>query len=208
MSYSGEQFITATDVRDYFRESVSLALTNQQIEAHEETVHYVVNLLSSFTRADRLYRCTPEGLELEPLAVIYAEALEAASPDERNRALRRLGDLALFIAGVFTDSLNRKLVDVDYFVAMGGNAYSHLSEVVRGTARGRLFGDVFGELAAKFQDFVDVLGEVSERNNLSSNKDIMRLYEVWVRTGSKRAARILRKHGIEPAAASVSRLHH
>lgn len=208
MRFSGERFITAGDVREYFQESVSAAISNQRIEAHEETVYYLVNLLSSFTRSERFYRCTPEGLELEPLALIYAEALEASSPDHRNRALRRLGDLALFIAGVFSESLNRKLVDMDYFVAMGGNAYGHLSEVARGSARARAFSGIFGELASKFQDFVDVLGEVSERGSLGSDKDIMRLYEIWVRTGSKRAARILRRHGIEPAAGSVSRLRH
>jgi len=40
--------------------------------------------------------------------------------------MQRLGDTALFIAGVFADSLNRKLVDVDYYVAMGGTAYAQV----------------------------------------------------------------------------------
>jgi len=28
--------------------------------------------------------------------------------------------------------------------------------------------------------------------------DVLRLYEVWLRTGSRRAAQLLREHGIEP----------
>lgn len=208
MGFRREQFITTVDVREYFQESVATALSNQHIEAREETVYYVVNLLSSFMRVESFYQRTAEGVGLQPLAMIYAEALDAPSVEDRNRALRRLGDMALFIAGIFTDSLNRKPVDVDYFVAMGGGAYGYLSEVVRGTARGRNLSEIFDELATKFQDFVDVLGEVSERSSLGSDQDIMRLYEVWMRTGSRRAARLLRRHGIEPAAASVSRLRH
>ena len=39
------------------------------------------------------------------------------------------------------------------------------------------FGDVFDELSGKFVAFVDVLGEVSERSALTSNADLLRLYE-------------------------------
>ena len=43
---------------------------------------------------------------------------------------------------------------------------------------------------------------------MSNHADIMRVYEVWVRTGSRRAARTLRSVGIEPTEASISRARH
>lgn len=42
----------------------------------------------------------------------YAEAVEARTQDEREAALRRLGDVALVNAGLFAVSLSRKLVDL------------------------------------------------------------------------------------------------
>ena len=122
--------------------------------------------------------------------------------------MKRLGDVALFISGVFADSLNRKLVDVDYYIAMGGNAYSYLSDNSRNAVRWQVFSDVFDELANKFTLFVDVLGEVCEQAHFNRDTDVMRLYEIWMRTGSKRAQQRLQKLGIQPIHASLSQQKH
>lgn len=203
-----ETLIVGTNLGEFFQGLVTAAVANQRVEAAEATVHYVVNLLSSFTLSRHLYEQTPDGPMIRPLAIIYCEAVDAATVEERNRALKRLGDVALFIAGVFPNSLARKLVDVDYYISMGGNAYGHLSDIVRDTLRWRAFGDIFDELSVKFIKFVDVLAEVSEKAHFTNNADILRLYEIWMRTGSKHAERQLRKLGIEPSTGSVSRRHH
>ena len=101
----------------------------------------------------------------------------------RQRAnLKQIGDFSLFISGFFADSLHRKLVDVDYYVSIGGTAYTALSRYETDT-----FSPVFAELAEKFIRFVDVLSEVSERASLCSNADLLRLYERWLKTGSRRS---------------------
>ncbi len=204
-----DKLITGKTIKEHFRDAVTDALRNQSVKAGADTVHYVVTLLATFARCERLYERGPQGVVLKPLAAHYAEAVQGPSEVGRNRALRRLGDIALFIAGVFSQSLNRKLVDVDYYVAMGGGAYGHLSEKVRGTARSGGLGAIFAELSAKFVPFVDVLGEVSERTGSRGDKDLLRLYDLWARTGSQRAARQLRQAGIEPLpTVSTSRQAH
>ena len=203
-----EQLITETSLQEYFQGSVSDALENQNVEAGADTVHYVVNLLTFFSRTDRLFERTRDGVMIRPLALLYAEAVQGTTSEERHRALRRLGDVALFISGAFSQSLNRRVVDIDYYVSMGGSAYSHLSETMRGTNRARALGEVFNELASKFVAFVDVLGEVCETATGSNDVDILRQYEVWLRTGSKRAADRLRAVGIHPSRNSSSQLRH
>jgi len=203
-----EQLITETSLQEHFQTSVSDALENQKIEAGAETIHYVVNLLTSFSRAEKLFERTQDGVMIRPLALLYAEAIEGATVDERNRSLRRLGDVALFISGVFSQSLNRCVVDIDYYVSMGGSAYSYLSDTMRGTNRGRTLSGIYEELASKFVAFVDVLGEVSESANCSNDTDVLRQYEIWLRTGSVRAAGRLRAVGIHPSRNASSRLRH
>ncbi len=58
---------------------------------------------------------------------------------------------------------------------------------------------MFAELAAKFREFVDVLAEIRDSARATDDHDILRLYEVWLKTGSLRAARVLRSLGIEPS---------
>jgi hypothetical protein len=111
-----------------------------------------------------------------------------------------MGDVSLFMAGFFAHSFARKLVDVDYHIAMGGRAYSCLSDSMRGRARGGVLAAVFAELAAKFQRLVDVLNDVAEMARPSTDQDVLRLYEIWLKTGSPRAQTLLSQMGVVPIA--------
>ena len=128
-------------------------------------------------------------------ATLFAAASEARSPRERHLALRRLGDLALFMAGFFPDALARKPVDVDYYIRMGGSAYGTLANSPAATTRERAFTAVFRELAGKFGEFVEAIGEISDSGRRYTPRDILRLYERWLATGSARARQRLDEHG-------------
>jgi hypothetical protein len=200
--------ITHTSLPEYFHGELSNALKNQRISAEHETIHYLTDLLTVYTRSEALFEQTENGVEIRPLALTYGEALNQNSAGERTRLLQKLGDTALFIAGVFSDSLKTKLVDVDYYIAMGGNAYACLSDSMRGPRAVGRAAFMFDELTRKFTDFVDVLNEVTDRANLSSDADVLRLYDFWIRTGSKRARRRLRRLGIEPLDAGKGEFRH
>ena len=196
------------NLKEFFKDALHDALSHQHIAVEGETEHYVVNLLTMFADADALYeRGTDSPARLKPLVMMLGEALEAPTPEARCRGLQRLGDVSLFIAGFFSAGFTRKLVDVDYHIAMGGRAYGTLAETVP-AARGRTLRQVFAELAAKFQPMVDALNEISESSYQHSAQDRLRLYELWVKTGSERSRRILRQLGIEPAPSARSLLAH
>jgi hypothetical protein len=160
----------------------------------------VVNVLTLFARSEALFESTPEGCRLKPLVVMLSEALAAPSLAERQRGLQRLGDVSLFIAGFFARSFARKLIDIDYHISMGAKAYSTLADTDR-SRRGAVLGRVFAELAGKFQPLVDAINEISESSCSHSNADLLRLYELWLRTGSRRSWRLLRDLGVLPAPA-------
>jgi hypothetical protein len=41
-----------------------------------------------------------------------------------------------------------------------------------------------------------------------TDRDILRLYEIWMKTGSRRAHALLRKLGVEPAPLAHTRFDH
>ncbi|MDZ7644469.1 MAG: hypothetical protein U5K76_09810 [Woeseiaceae bacterium] len=195
---SAEQVLAVHDLRDFFRESIDEAIARQGVQVDTHATYYVVNLLTLYSRSEDLYEDSGENYGLKPLALMMLEATEAQNPAERNFSLQRIGDVALFIAGFFADSLANRLVDLDYYIYMGGNAYGSLSDEIRGTTRGRALADVYRELAHKFQVVVDVLNDVRDSARGSSDIDLLRTYEVWLKTGSKRAAALLRQNGVTP----------
>ena len=176
---------------EYFKELVEGALAHQRISAGELTSFYVVNLLTGFLQR-------PAYDDNTPMAVRLAEAINAAGAKQRD-SLRQIGDLSLFMSGFFADSFQRKLVDVDYYANIGGSAYAALSRYETDA-----FSSVFAELADNFVRFADVLSEVSERASCASNADLLRLYERWLKTGSRRCGQLLLERGVVPSLSATN----
>src|SRR5262245_4364265 len=204
---SDAHVVPVANLREFFRDALHSALEHQQVAVEDQTEHYVVNLLTLFARSEALYEHTADGVRIKPLVVMLSEALEARSAGDRQRGLQRLGDVSLFVAGFFARSFARKLIDIDYHIAMGGRAYSALAETLA-RGRGRVLGQVFAELSEKFQPMVDALNEVSESSYRHTDQDILRLYEIWLKTGSRRSYGILKRLGVDPTATPYDALKH
>jgi hypothetical protein len=187
------EIVLAPNLGEFFKDMLAAAREHQKLEVQESTEFYLVNLLAEFVPAEQLFRTAEH--EAEPLAFMLKRAQEAQG-FERVRELKKLGDTSLYVSGFFADSFERKLVDIDYYISMGGRAYGVLSEIFQGGGAGPLYL----ELAEKFVKLVDLLSEVSERVALGTNQGAVKLYERFVRTGSERIARLLSERGLLPMA--------
>ena len=182
---------------EFFKGQVEAACEHRRLQPSPAASYYVVSLLAAYTTRAGSDPVPPD----EPLALKLARALSNGGHAQRT-GLRQVGDASLFMSGFFSDALRRKLVDVDYYISLGGYAYGSLSEL------DDPLSDAFGELADAFPAFVDVLGEVSERCRLTSNADLLRLYERWGHTGSRRLGDLLIERGLLPnPAARGGRVH-
>lgn len=180
---------------DFFKQQVTKALEHQKVSIHPNTEFYLVDLLTRFINSDNLFAVDENGGKRnEVLALLLGEALSSTDVGKKQQGLRRLGDISLYTAGFFSDSLNRKVVDVDYYIGMGRNAYGSLANMGFDV----FFQKVFNELSENFPKFVDVLGEVSESAGTKDSTNILRLYELWVKTRSERAEKTLKEAGIIP----------
>lgn len=181
--------VPTASLPEFFKDRVDEALRQHKLELQDNTTHYIVNLLNAFSRSEELSGN-------DTLAMLFLEATQEIPPAKRIQLLRRVGDMALYTAGFFSDSLNRKLVDIDYYISMGGTAYQSITSIVRQSS----YVDLYSELAKKFYDLVELLSTISEEHRLTNNEDLLRLYEKWLRTGSQRLYTKLMDKGIIPLA--------
>lgn len=171
----------AASVDEFFHEVVTDALSAVDLEASEPASWYLVGLLGDMTRV----RLTDE-----PLGPKLAQT--GAEAGERVKTLKQVGDTSLYVAGFFAESLTRSLVDVDYYVTVGQNAYAQLA---RSLGAKRTLTEVYEELAEKFPQFVDVLAEVRKRVDFAT-PDVGKLYEMWLRTRDEWIEKKLRALGV------------
>ena len=180
---------------EFFEELITGTLQKLGVRVLPATRSYLVDLLSQFMVTDRLYTQTENGTrQEEPLALLTMSAMEASAPHEQRAIFRHIGDVSLYTAGFFQDSFSRKLVDVDYYIGMGGNAYQNVAARIAVKPERTMFT----ELADRFTTCVDILAEISAQTAQKTEKDLLRMYDLWIKTHSDRAARTLREAGIIP----------
>lgn len=180
----------------FFRELVQRAMATLRVASLESTEFYLVQLLEGFSRPGKGDLLDP------PLAIEYLEAMQLPAA-HRVPKLRRVADTALFITGVFVDSLERSLVGPEYYAALGRNAYAHLSAT---PGRGVL-SESFEELSGRFPEFVRVLAEVSDQDLFRRDQDTLRLYKRWLAHRGAREADLLVRRGVIPAAPASTQRH-
>ena len=193
-----EPLVHAQTPVEFFKEQVEAACERQHLHPQPLTSYYVVTLLSDFAHLGKTSVTDAVGSN-EPLGLKLLRALDSGGTTQR-LGLKQVGDASLFISGFFSDSLRRTLVDVDYYVSLGGYAYRSL------VSSEDTLSPIFAELSDKFVCFVDVLADVSARTSLTNDTDLLRLYEKWMRTGSRRNGDLLAEKGIVPNAAASLRL--
>lgn len=183
---------------DHFKDLVREAIKHQKVQTNEMAEFYLSSLLAEFVTSDKLTS--------EPLAVTYLKAM-GVGRELQARKMKQLGDFSLFTSGFLSDSLKRKVVDIDYYMAMGTTSYNYLAHIHKEDRSHEGVAALFSELATKFGTFMDVLTEVSERSRLTTSSDVLRVYERWLRTKSRQAERMLREMGIEPHKVTTKAIH-
>lgn len=182
--------------KDYFGQALDDAFSARKIKTESRVKVYLIEVLEFYLDAKNLYEKekTDEAGKRKPntLAELY---LTAANAETRQKIelLKKLGDKSLYISGFFGDSLQRKIVDIDYYVNMGGAAYGTLSKAVDKQDPLR---DVFETISKRFMDYVEALSYISQNSMISNNQSLLRLYDRYLQTGSTLAKEKLIEMGI------------
>jgi hypothetical protein len=193
----GSGAIVATgSVTEFFLEVVGDAIKARRLEATDGATSYLVSLLTDYAKPS----AHPQEAE-KPLSFLLDEALHTVEPGPRFDRLRTLGDSVLYACGFFCEHFEARGVDPAYVMGIGTAAYGTASSMLRGPKEA-VPVDVYGELASKFPDFVQVLAEIADTTSAlsaASSKQVLKLYERWLKTGSDRLAQALGAHGLVPA---------
>ncbi len=187
--------IAASSLKEFFKVLLETVAARQNVSLAEVTEFYLVNLLSEFATSERLFSEESDGRkDHEPLAILYHRALQQ-DREQRIKTLRRLGDVSLYKAGFFAESLRARVVGADYYIEMGGAAYGQVASL----SPPHGFGDVYQELHQKFRPVVEVLEEIAARALVATGpQGAMKVFESWSRTGNGRLEQVLIDAGVMP----------
>jgi len=190
-------------LESYFYELVTASVELLDSEISPQAQYYLVTLLNGFVERQNALGVDNDCLD-EPLALMLKRSLEA-SGESQARHLKQLGDVALFVSGFYSDRIDRKRVDMDYYIHMGGSAYARLAHLFSRRSSKNACWPLFNEMSDGFKSMVQVLSEVSESHSYDRDQDLLKLYEKWQKTRSMRLSQKLQTQGIIPLGASTTK---
>jgi hypothetical protein len=188
--------VAAQSIASFFSEAVEDSIRSRKIDATDGATRYIVALLAEYAHPDKL---TGETLD-RPLTLLFDEAVHAPDAADRFERLRALGDGVLYGCGFFGDHFESRGVDRKYLHAIGTRAYESAGVMLRPRPKAPGF-DLFGELAAKFAAFVEIVSDVADGSvatGTETARGLLRVYERWLKTGSERLANALTAQGMVP----------
>jgi len=180
----------------HFSEALKEALTHRKVKSFPQLETYLVHMLKHYLDSKNLFspvvvRIENSEQKPETLAEMYLVAMSADSPKNKE-IMKILADRSLYLAGFFGDSLQKKIVDIDYYSDIGSVAYSNLATWTKDDH----LSQVYKTFSKRFLDFVDVLSYISDKSQVQSDHNVLRLYEKYIRTGSEVAREKLSQMGI------------
>ncbi len=184
-------FISA---EEHFSEVVKEACAHRHVKTQPHIEAYLVQLLKYYLDPRNLHGSLIEDSAEKPpetFAEMYLQAINSEMT-KKKELMRSLADKALYLTGIFSDSLQRKVVDLDYYVEIGSAAYSNLHSWTRQDT----LATVYSTFSKRFQEYVEVLNYISEKSTVQSDQNVLRLYDRYLRTGSDLAREKLTELGV------------
>lgn len=180
--------------QEHFSEVVSEACVERQVKVHPQAQAYLVQILNHYMISKNLHQPIQEdSLEKPPstFAEMYLTAMNAESPKNKE-LMRTVADRSLYLTGFFSESLQKKIVDFEYYTDIGSAAYYNLSVWTKEDT----LSSIYSLFSKRFRDFVDVLNYVSEKSLVQADQDVLKLYDRYLRTGSDLAREKLNELGV------------
>jgi hypothetical protein len=163
-------------VREIFQQLTERAMSQLNLR-DPDTIEYITNLLTDFVRVENMYRLKDDsGNRLEYVCDILEQASREMSPSVRREYYRHLGDLTLFMLGLFPESLTygRRTISAQYYAEQGRRSYNIVADMagVNGTPV------VFRKLSEQFEHCVLGLNWVKVYINDPFYQYMLREFEV------------------------------
>jgi hypothetical protein len=179
---------------EHFSEVVHEACVERQIATHPQVEAYLVQVLKHYLVSKNFHQPIQEDSTEKPpetFAEMYLTAMNAEAPKNKE-LMRTVADRSLYLTGFFAESLQKKIVDVDYYSDIGSAAYYNLAAWTKEDT----LSMIFTTFSRRFRDFVYVLNYVSEKSLVQSDQNILHLYDRYLRTGSDLAREKLNELGV------------
>lgn len=180
------------DSGHFFATMVNEAFEERKLQSYPHIRTYLTDVLKHHLFVENLF--DEEDQSGKKVRKTMAELFLSANQNggrTRVEGLKKVGDRSLYISGFLGDSLQRKIIDVDYYMDIGKMAFGSLAKDVEEDTFSKLFRDI----SDQFVNLVDVFTLISKKAKMTDDENILRLMDLYSKTGSSLVGETLAEKG-------------
>jgi hypothetical protein len=124
-----KKIILETNLRAYFFNALVELNKKSLCPIPESIIFYSSDVLNKFSHSNNYFEMVDGKIRDKILGVKLLEATQLTREDQKRRYLE-VGESSLVLCGYFSESVNKKLIDIQYYSQLGKMAYNHLNNLV------------------------------------------------------------------------------
>ena len=125
---SEDSILTSPCLSDFFYKDLSTRNKTNPCPLPEEFIFYSSLTLEKYAFSENYFVENSGKVSEKILGMRYLES-QKKTGEEKIKELKDIGDTVLVLLGFFSESINKKIISRDYYLAVARNAYTDLNKL-------------------------------------------------------------------------------
>ena len=166
---NGKKIILSSNLKAYFFEGLTDLNRKSLCPVPESIIFYSSDVLDKFALSADFFEMSEGKVREKILGMKLLEATQFGREEQR-RTYKEVADMSLVVCGYFSESVNKKIVDTNYYSQLGKMAYSHLNQVTP------TFLDIpsfYSMLATCFENMTSLMMLLAAKNRAGNETNLI-----------------------------------
>ncbi len=124
-----KKIVLAVNLQGFFFDGLMEINKKSLCPVPESLIYYSSGVLDKFLLSQDFFEVNEGKVREKVLGLKLLEATQLTREDQK-KVYKEVADTSLVVCGYFSESVNKKIVDVQYYSQLGKMAYGHLNGVV------------------------------------------------------------------------------
>ena len=165
----GKKIILSTNLQGFFFADLNDLNKKSLCPVPESIIYYSSEVLDKFSLSQDFFEFS-DGKVREKILGTKLLAASQMSREEQKKIYKEVADMSLLVCGYFSESVNKKIVDTQYYAQLGKMAYGHLNSCGTG------FLDIpsfYAMIATCFESMTTLLALLANKNRTGEDNTLI-----------------------------------
>lgn len=161
---SSKKLILNESLQSFFLDSLTEQNKKSLRPVPTEALYYSSEVLNEFVNPTKFFELNDEGKVRQKILGIKLLEAYQFSVTEQKRMYKDVGECALILCGMFNESVNRKILDINYYHSVGKEAYGRLNIIEREAYNRQEFYELISDCFATLATLINRVANIHSKH--------------------------------------------